>query len=63
MAASAAAVASSEEEAEEDLETTSERVRGLIEDCKKLLIPDPAAVVGAWGLIDSDAVTGDHHSF
>ncbi len=44
---------------EEDLETTAERVRGLIDDCKRLLIPDLSSVVGAWGLIDSDPVTGD----
>lgn len=29
-----------------------------IEDCKKLLIPDLDSVIGAWGLIDSDPVTG-----
>ncbi len=44
---------------EEDLEATAERIRSLIDDCKKLLIPDLSSVVGAWGLIDSDAVTGD----
>ena len=43
---------------EEDSTTTAERVKGLIEDCKKLLIPDLESVVGAWGLIDSDPVTG-----
>jgi len=43
---------------EEDGTATAERVKGLIEDCKKLLIPDLDSVVGAWGLIDSDPVTG-----
>jgi len=43
---------------EDDSSTTAERVKGLIEDCKKLLIPDLDSVVGAWGLIDSDPVTG-----
>lgn len=31
----------------------------LIEDCKKLLIPDPEVILGSWGLIDADPVTGD----
>jgi hypothetical protein len=44
---------------EDDSATTAERVKGLIEDCKKLLIPDLESVVGAWGLIDSDPVTGN----
>ena len=49
---------------EDDSSTTAERVKGLIEDCKKLLIPDLESVVGAWGLIDSDPVTGivDHQN-
>ena len=34
-------------------------MRNLIDDTKKLLIPDLGSVVGAWGLIDNDAVTGD----
>ena len=60
---SRSAVADKGQEEEEDPETTSERVRGLIEDCKRLLIPDPTTVVGAWGLIDSDPVTGSGCKF
>ena len=45
--------------AAEDSTATAEHVRILIEDCTKLLVPDPQAVVGAWGLIDNDPVSGD----
>jgi len=44
---------------DDDGASTAERVKGLIEDCKKLLVPDLESVVGAWGLIDSDPVTGE----
>ncbi len=39
-------------------EASAEHVRMLINDCKKLLMEDPDAVLGAWGLIDNDPVTG-----
>jgi hypothetical protein len=51
-------VANAVKASEDDGSSTAERVKGLIEDCKKLLIPDLDSVVGAWGLIDSDPVTG-----
>ncbi|XP_046383562.1 phosphatidylinositide phosphatase SAC2 isoform X2 [Ischnura elegans] len=44
---------------EEDAAATAEHVKLLIEDCKKMLISDSDEVLGAWGLIDADPVTGD----
>ncbi|XP_051157646.1 phosphatidylinositide phosphatase SAC2 isoform X2 [Leptopilina boulardi] len=44
---------------EEDNAATAIHVKLLIEDCKKLLIPDLDSVLGSWGLIDADPVTGD----
>ncbi|XP_012287768.1 phosphatidylinositide phosphatase SAC2 isoform X2 [Orussus abietinus] len=44
---------------EEDNASTAVHVKLLIEDCKKLLIPDPEGILGSWGLIDADPVTGD----
>ena len=44
---------------EEDNAATAEHVKVLIEDCKKLLLPDVDIAVGAWGLIDNDPVSGD----
>ncbi|XP_012136288.1 phosphatidylinositide phosphatase spermathreecae isoform X2 [Megachile rotundata] len=44
---------------EEDNAATAIHVKLLIEDCKKLLIPDPEIILGSWGLIDADPVTGD----
>ncbi|KAF7991334.1 hypothetical protein HCN44_002896 [Aphidius gifuensis] len=44
---------------EEDNSATAFHVKLLIEDCKKLLIPDPDVILGSWGLIDADPVTGD----
>lgn len=44
---------------EEDNAATAFHVKLLIEDCKKLLIPDPEVILGSWGLIDADPVTGD----
>ncbi|XP_016912461.1 phosphatidylinositide phosphatase SAC2 isoform X2 [Apis cerana] len=44
---------------EEDNAATAIHVKLLIEDCKKLLIPDPEVILGSWGLIDADPVTGD----
>ena len=34
-------------------------VKSVIEDCRKLLTQDGDHIVGAWGLIDADMVTGD----
>ncbi|KAJ8686238.1 hypothetical protein QAD02_022032 [Eretmocerus hayati] len=44
---------------EEDHAATADHVKLLIEDCKKLLIPDPELILNSWGLIDADPVTGD----
>ena len=44
---------------EEDTGATAEHVKVLIEDCKKLLIPDLESVVGSWGMINNDPLTGD----
>ncbi|XP_057317982.1 phosphatidylinositide phosphatase SAC2 isoform X2 [Microplitis mediator] len=44
---------------EEDNVATALHVKLLIEDCKKLLISNPEAVLGSWGLIDADPVTGN----
>ena len=44
---------------EENAAETAEHVRSIIEDCKKLLIPDMNSIIGAWGLIDNDIATGD----
>lgn len=48
-----------DEAEEEDHTATAEHVKSIIEDCKKLLIPDVDGIVGAWGLIDNDPVAGD----
>uniref|UniRef100_A0A146LP15 Phosphatidylinositide phosphatase SAC2 n=2 Tax=Lygus hesperus TaxID=30085 RepID=A0A146LP15_LYGHE len=42
-----------------DSNATAEHVKLLIEDCKKMLISDSTLIVGAWGLINADPVTGD----
>ncbi|EEB13673.1 suppressor of actin, putative [Pediculus humanus corporis] len=44
---------------EEDSVATAEHVKLLIEDSKKLLINDLDMILGSWGLIDADPVTGD----
>lgn len=31
----------------------------LIDECKKMLVTEPEACLGGWGLIDCDPVTGD----
>ena len=31
----------------------------LIDECKKMLITEPEACLGGWGLIDCDPLTGD----
>uniref|UniRef100_A0A023EYP6 Putative inositol-145-triphosphate 5-phosphatase synaptojanin inp51/inp52/inp53 family n=1 Tax=Triatoma infestans TaxID=30076 RepID=A0A023EYP6_TRIIF len=42
-----------------DSAATAEHVKLLIEDCKKLLISDSSLILGAWGLINADPVSGD----
>ncbi|PNF21521.1 hypothetical protein B7P43_G13512, partial [Cryptotermes secundus] len=44
---------------EVDSASTAEHVKLLIEDCKKMLINDTDIILGAWGLIDADPVSGD----
>ncbi|XP_022917953.1 phosphatidylinositide phosphatase SAC2 isoform X2 [Onthophagus taurus] len=44
---------------EEDNLATAERVKWLIEDCKKMFINNPEFVQGTWGLINADPVVGD----
>ncbi|XP_068084961.1 phosphatidylinositide phosphatase SAC2 [Anabrus simplex] len=44
---------------EEDAAATAEHVKLVIEDCKKMLISDTEMILGAWGLIDADPVSGD----
>ncbi|XP_044583408.1 phosphatidylinositide phosphatase SAC2 isoform X1 [Cotesia glomerata] len=44
---------------EEDNAATAIHVKLLIEDCKKLLISNSEAILGSWGLIDADPVTGN----
>ena len=48
-----------DEEDEEYDKRKADLVRGIIEDCKRLLIPDLHSILGSWGLIDADQVTGD----
>ncbi|CAL4085307.1 unnamed protein product [Meganyctiphanes norvegica] len=44
---------------EEEATMTPEHVKHVIDDCKKLLVPEAQHILGAWGLIDADPVTGD----
>ncbi|KAL1137682.1 hypothetical protein AAG570_009378 [Ranatra chinensis] len=44
---------------EADSTATAEHIKLLIEDCKKLLIADSSLVLGAWGLINADPVSGN----
>ncbi|XP_022241087.1 phosphatidylinositide phosphatase SAC2-like [Limulus polyphemus] len=55
---------SSEREVEDaELEQTEqeqhERVKQLIEDCKKILIPETEVILGGWALVDADPTSGD----
>ncbi|XP_022670373.1 phosphatidylinositide phosphatase SAC2-like isoform X1 [Varroa destructor] len=36
-----------------------EHVKQLIEDCKKMLVPEDEVCLGGWALIDADPTTGD----
>lgn len=54
------AVTPEREEADSEIEINEqehhERVKQLIEDCKKILIPETEVVLGGWALIDADPV-------
>ena len=50
-------IANASEEEEFD-SSKAEQVKSVIDDCQRLLIPDLGDIVGTWGLIDSDPVTG-----
>ncbi|XP_037093651.1 phosphatidylinositide phosphatase SAC2-like [Pollicipes pollicipes] len=50
---------SSSDADEPDGAAAVERVRQLLLDCQRLLVPDSAVVLGAWGLIDADADAAD----
>ena len=54
------AVTPEREEADPEIEINEqehhERVKQLIEDCKKILIPETEVVLGGWALIDADPV-------
>lgn len=39
---------------EEESSMTPEHVKHVIDDCKKLLVPDAETILGAWGLMDAD---------
>ena len=47
------------DELEVDGASTALHVKSVIEDCRKLLTQDFDRVLGAWGLVDADMVTGD----
>ena len=49
-------------EEEEFDSSKAEQVKSVIDDCQRLLIPDLGDIVGTWGLIDSDPVTGNYVS-
>ncbi|CAG0884671.1 unnamed protein product [Darwinula stevensoni] len=51
--------ASVEKLSEEEPSSVIDRVRNLLADCQKQLLTDPMTVVGSWGLINADPVTGD----
>ena len=44
---------------EVDSRNDAEHVKTVIEDCKKQITQDYDQILGAWGLIDADLVTGD----
>ena len=55
-------VESTTEEEEEEFDSRkAEQVKLVIDDCQRLLIPDLSSIIGCWGLIDSDPVTGIQH--
>jgi len=42
-----------------DASASTDQIKAVIEDCKKLLMHDISLALGAWGLIDADPVSGD----
>ena len=42
-----------------DASVSTDQIKAVIEDCKKLLMHDISLALGAWGLIDADPVSGD----
>ena len=48
-----------EKEDEVDSSSNPDHVKTVIEDCKKQITQEDDQVIGAWGLIDADLVTGD----
>ncbi len=44
---------------EEVVLQTADRVRQVIDDCRKQFISPEEIVVGSWGLVDAHPVTGD----
>ena len=44
---------------EVDNSTNTEHVKSVIEDCKKQITQDYDEIIGSWGLIDADLVTGN----
>ena len=47
------------EDDEEVVLQTADRVRQVIEDCRKQFINPEEIIVGSWGLVDAHPVTGD----
>lgn len=47
------------EDSEEVVLQTADRVRQVIEDCRKQFIAEDEVVVGLWGLVDAHPETGD----
>lgn len=47
------------EDDEEIVLQTADRVRQVIEDCRKQFISPDEIIVGSWGLVDAHPVTGD----
>ena len=47
------------EDDEEVVLQTADRVRQVIEDCRKQFISPEEIVVGSWGLVAAHPVTGD----
>ncbi|KAL7647035.1 UNVERIFIED_CONTAM: hypothetical protein RMT77_002292 [Armadillidium vulgare] len=44
---------------EEEDSALAQHVKHVIDDCKKMLVPDAQTILGAWGLIDADPTSGD----
>ncbi len=37
---------------------SAEHVRTVMEDCQRVVVPDDSRILGCWGLIDADEITG-----